>query len=95
MTSNDAMQEADLRLALERKILDQGLSLRQVAEVVGISPSTLSRFLRGIGTTTLKNAEILTAYILDKPIAQRKLITQRVVRLNGVKVLVTLELLND
>lgn len=51
--------------SLSEFLAKRDLSLRELASLIGVSPSTLSRYVRGIGTLTTKNHKKLQAYIND------------------------------
>ena len=67
MVKKHGVNTAELGIAVRRRREQQGLSLRDVADVTGVSASTLSRIENGTGKPDADNIARLAAW-LDMPI---------------------------
>src|SRR2546423_3418657 len=67
MIKNPGVNTAELGTAVRRRREQQGLSLRDVADLTGVSASTLSRIESGTGKPDADNIARLAAW-LDMPI---------------------------
>ena len=66
-TMKSLVDTAELGRSIRRKREDAGLSLRDVADVTGVSASTLSRIENGTGKPDADNIARLTSW-LDMPV---------------------------
>lgn len=89
------MELGVLKSRLQRRQENEGLSLRDVEELTGVSFSTLSRFNRGVGELTYKNARRLKAWLDNEPIAEQKPICTKRFKVGPLTFLITVEVVND
>ena len=83
-----------IRHRLVRRMENEGLSLRDVGELTGVSFSTLSRFQREKGEVTYKNARRIKAWLDNDEIPAQKPICTRRFKVGPLTFLVTVELVN-
>ena len=86
----------ELRVALQKELEKRDLSLRQGQELIGVSFSTLSRFLRGgKNEMTVKNLERIDVWLNGGVLPKKKQAISRRFNFGKQSFLITIEALKE
>lgn len=88
------MECNNTRQFLKIRMEKDGLSLRQLESLTGVSFATLSRFIRG-SQPSVKSLENIKAFLLNKRIDPPRIVSQKRMICGGKVFLVTIEQLNE
>jgi hypothetical protein len=84
------MSDEHLRNTIKEKMSASGIGYRGVAQITGVSASTICRYVNG-GTILSKHYEALDCYVTGKDLPSRKTCSVQRFRVGGTTFLVTIE----
>lgn len=84
------MKDEHLRNMIKEKMYASGIGYRGVAQLTGVSASTICRYVKG-GTIMPKHYEALDCYVTGRDMPSRKICAVQRVRVGGTTFLVTIE----